>query len=238
MAADHLSESSVHTVVLVHGWGSTSARTWTDDGIAGDLRRSGADVIAESLPGHVPDSSTQPEDYSDIDRQLHEQLSLPTSQHTVDAVGFSLGGKLLLRLASSGALPVRRLVMLGVGGNMFTAEAGNVVSKALVDGPPPGASPSFRQVIAEAQASGIDPAALGAVIRRPPVLTEPRDLEAVASQVLIIVGEDDDIAVAPDALAAALPFATLVRLPRLSHSETPHDGRVRRLVSEFLLQEE
>lgn len=238
MTAEQRATPRGRTVILVHGWGSTAARTWMDHGLVADLRDSGLDVVAPPLPGHGSGASVRPEDYADIDRQLLAGLPVATTHGEVDAVGFSLGGKLLLRLVSSGALRVRRLVVLGVGGNLFRPEAGDAVSKALADGPPAGAGSGFREVIAEAVASGLDPAPLGAVIRRPPTATEPRELASVDSEVLIIVGEDDDIAGAPDPLVAALPSATVVRLPGLGHVATPHDPRVRRLVASFLLNEE
>ncbi|MER6936214.1 alpha/beta hydrolase [Nocardioides sp. NPDC127514] len=234
MTADARSGSTARNVVLVHGWGSTPARTWPEDGLAGDLRRSNLRVVAPTLPGHGPDASTRPADYADIDRQLLALLPKTYIDGSADAVGFSLGGKLLLRLVSCGVLRVRRLVVLGVGANLFTGEAGDAVTRALADGPPDGAGQGFREVIAEARVSGADPDALGAVIRRPPRLVEAADLAAVTCEVLIIVGEDDDIAGDPDPLAHALPSARVVRVPGLGHGATPHDDRVRRLVIAFL----
>lgn len=234
MAAEVNPESTVRTVVLVHGWGSTAARTWgVDDGLAGDLRASGTDVVVPVLPGHGPDCSARPEDYTDMELQLLAALPA-TRGGAIDAVGFSLGGKLLLRLVCAGALQVRRLVLLGVGSNAFGGEAGDAVSRALTEGPAEGAGSGFRDVIAEALASGNDTAALGAVIRRPVTPLEPHDLAALTCEVLLVVGEDDDIAKDPQPLADALPAAAVVRLPGLGHAATPHDSRVRRLVAEFL----
>ncbi|WP_406033182.1 alpha/beta hydrolase [Nocardioides sp. NBC_00163] len=238
MTTDARSGRTKRTVAVVHGWGSTPARTWPEDGLAGDLRRSGLNVVAPTLPGHGSGASTCSDDYADIDRQLRALLPRTYIDGSGDAVGFSLGGKLLLRLVSCGALRVRRLAVLGVGANLFTGEAGDAVTRALADGPPDGAGPGFREVISEARASEINQDALGAVIRRPPRLVEPPDLAAVTCDVLIIVGEDDDIAGDPAPLAQALPSATVVRVPGLGHSTTPHDHRVRQLVSEFLLREE
>ncbi len=237
MMTDASSAPIRRTVILVHGWGSTPARTWIDDGLSGDLLESGVDVVAPALPGHSPDCSSSPEDYVDLDRHLLALLPPKATGGTVDAVGFSLGAKLLLRLVSAGALRVRRLVVLGVGVNLFSVEAGDAVSRALAEGPPDGAGPGFREVIAEAWASEIDHGALEAVITRPATGMDPQDLAGLACEVLVIVGEDDDIAGDPDPLVGALPCATLVRLPGLGHTATPHDQRVRRLVSEFLLHE-
>ena len=223
-------------VALVHGWGSTAERTWPDSGLTGGLAATGRAVLRLPLPGHRPGASRRPEDYARIDTDLETGLSDQAPHGSVDAVGFSLGGKLLLRIASRRPDRFRRLAVLGVGANLFAIEAGAAVSTALRNGPPPGAGHDFVSVVREAQSCGVPAEALAAVITRPPSLLRPEDLAALTLPVLLVVGDDDTIAGDPAPVAAALPDARLVRVPGLAHAETPFDVRVHDLVLEHLSQ--
>jgi len=117
-------------VVLLHGWGGTYQTTWSGSVLERRLRAAGRTVAGLDLPGHGPGPvSHEPKDYELIASQL--AMILPHAV-VMDGVGFSLGGKLLLQLAAGHPGRFRRLVIGGVGANLFRPENGEVAMIMIV----------------------------------------------------------------------------------------------------------
>ena len=219
-------------VVLVHGWGGTYATTWRGFALERELQAVGRTVVEIDLPGHGQRPvSHEPSDYESIADQLAE--SLPEDV-PIDAVGFSLGGKLLLQLAARYPQRFRRVATGGVGANIFRPENGEAISHALLEGLAPDAPAVVRLVIEDALASGNDLHGLSAVIRRPPRTVTPEDLKSVRSSLLLVVGTEDGIAGALEPLAAALPDAATEVVVGLDHMSTPSSPDFWRHVVAFL----
>ncbi|WP_458779840.1 alpha/beta fold hydrolase [Arthrobacter sp. D3-16] len=235
VSAHHV-DQSLPPVALVHGWGSSYDRTWRGTWLERELRAQGRTVIPVALPGHSPDvASARPEDYAEIADQLWRTLE---HRGCLDGVGFSLGGKLLLRLAAEHPTYFRRLVIAGVGENLFSVENGEVVSTALFHGVPHGAPDGLRQVVEEALASGNDLSAMAAVICRPPQTFDEELLARITADVLMVAGEDDDIARSPDAVTRLLPNGRQILIPGLGHVETPALREVQERALTFLSNEQ
>lgn len=219
-------------VVLLHGWGGTYQTTWSGSVLERRLRAAGRTVARLDLPGHGPGPvSHEPKDYELIASQL--AMILPHAV-VMDGAGFSLGGKLLLQLAADHPGRFRRLVIGGVGANLFRPENGEAVSKALLEGLAPDAPPVLRSVIEEARASGNDPLGLSAVIRRPPRTVTPEDLRAIRAAVLLVVGTDDGIAGPLGPLAETLPSARTAVVEGLDHTSIPSSPEFQDLALAFL----
>lgn len=231
----HPVDQSLPPVALVHGWGSSYDRTWRGTWLEGELLARGRTLIPVALPGHNPAvTSARPEDYAEIANQLWRMLE---DHGCLDAVGFSLGGKLLLRLAAEHPSRFRRLVTAGVGENLFSVENGEMVSAALFHGIPEGAPDGLRQVVEEALASGNDLSAMAAVICRPPRPFDAGLLAKITAEVVMVAGENDDIARSPDAVTRSLPNGRLVLIPGLGHVETPAARAVQECALTFLSEE-
>lgn len=165
-AVDGATRTDPPPVVLAHGWGGSYDQTWRGSGLESDLTAAGRIVLTVDLPGHGRrPCSHRPADYSDIAEQLW--ACLPQAEQ-LDAVGYSLGGKLLLRLAAEHPGSFRRLVILGVGQNAFVPEDGELLATALLQGIPDHAPESLRTLLEEVRCSGNDLESLAAVIQRPP----------------------------------------------------------------------
>ena len=83
-------------VVLVHGFATSSARTWGDNGWLDLLADVGRDPIAVDLLGHgTADKPHDPAAYSEMESLVAVQLP----DAPVDAIGFSLGARVLLTIA-------------------------------------------------------------------------------------------------------------------------------------------
>lgn len=206
-------------VVLVHGWGGSFAETWQRPGVAALLEDAGRPVIGVDLLGHgSAPKPHDPEAYDDLTVRIVE--ALPAGP--VDAVGFSLGAHTLLRLAMRAPQRFHRLVLAGVGENLFRRdEEAHQRILAGLDGTADAEDLLARQFASYADQPGNDPVALAAVMRRVP--TEPlteADLATVTCPVLVAIGDRDFVGPG-DRLAAALPSARLVVLRNVDHFATP-----------------
>ena len=204
------------SVLLLHGFGTSAARTWGQNGwfdMLGDL---GRPVLAPDLLGHgTAPKPHDPAAYADLGAPVAEALP----GEPVDAVGFSLGARTLLGLAADDASRFRRLVVAGVGANLFRTNGSDLVARAL-RGDGDASDPTVRYFAGLADHPDADRLALAALMEaRLPPLTAER-LAAVTCPTLVVLG-DRDFAGPPGPLVDALPDATLVVLPRTDHFATP-----------------
>ncbi len=207
--------------MLVHGFASSAARTWGESGWLDLLADSGRPVMAIDLLGHgQADKPHDPAAYAHL-----EELALAQfPDEPVDAVGFSLGARTLLVLASAHPERFSRLVLAGVGANLFRTEPSSgladivegISADAAVDNP---VAQYFR---AQAHEADSDPVALAACLRRPaPPLTD-EGLAAITCPVLVVIG-DQDFAGPGEPLAERLADARVVTLRGVDHFATPKD---------------
>jgi pimeloyl-ACP methyl ester carboxylesterase len=207
-------------VVLVHGLATSSARTWGDNGWLDLLADAGRDAHPLDLMGHG--SAPRPTDPAAYER-LEEDLLERFPDGPVDAIGFSLGARTLLTIATDHPERFHSLVLAGVGANLFRP-AGQVGSLADVfDGTVDPEDPTQRYFSALADAPDQDREALAALVRRPSTveLTDER-LARVTCPVLVVLG-DQDFAGPGDELVEKLPDARLVVLRNVDHFATPKE---------------
>jgi pimeloyl-ACP methyl ester carboxylesterase len=210
-------------VVLVHGWGGSFAATWQRSGFTDLLADAGREVIGVDLLGHgTAPKPHDPDAYGDLTERV--LAALPEQQ--VDAVGFSLGAHTLLRTAITCPGRFRRLVLAGIGRNVFETddEMTRRIVAAIEGSDDADPEDNVARLFAQyATQPGNDAAALAAVMKHRLTTAEPLtelDLAAVRCPVLIVVGEKDFVQPA-NRLVAALPDATLRTLRRTDHFATP-----------------
>jgi pimeloyl-ACP methyl ester carboxylesterase len=205
------------TVVLLHGFGTSSRTTWGDNGwidLLGDL---GFDVLAIDLLGHG--SAPKPHDpaaYDELEALVRDQLP----PGPLYGVGFSLGARVLLTLASDEPERFDRLVVAGVGDNLFRGDDPEALAM-LVEGSDAPAHPMGHYFQQLARAPGSDAVALAAYLRRPnPPPLSDGSLARITSPTLVVLGTDD-FAGPAQPLVDRLPDARLVELPGVDHFATP-----------------
>lgn len=205
-------------VALVHGFATSSARTWGDNGWLDLLTDAGRTTLPIDLLGHgTADKPHDPAAYDQMEALVAAQL--PAGP--VDAIGFSLGARVLLTLASEQPERFGRLVLTGVGANLLRTETSDVVLRAIEgDGDP--TNPVVQYFAGLAQQPGVDRAALAACLRSPRPQLTPERLARVQLPVLVVIG-DKDFAGPGEPLAEALPQAELVTLRNVDHFATPKD---------------
>jgi pimeloyl-ACP methyl ester carboxylesterase len=217
-------------VLLVHGFASSAEHNWRAPGWLDLLAEAGRATVAVDLLGHgrAPRPAA-PADYAEVEPRVAAAIS---GYEQVDAVGFSAGALVVLRLAAADPGRFRRIALLGIGaGALARADPAPVIA-ALEDEPDPENIPGlvFRRL---AEGSGNDRAALVAFLRRPQQPLTAADLAGIGGPVLVVLG-DQDPAGPGEPLVAALPDARLVTLRGVDHFGTPADVRCMQAVLSFL----
>jgi pimeloyl-ACP methyl ester carboxylesterase len=217
-------------VLLVHGFASSAEHNWRQPGWLDLLADCGREAIAVDLPGHgTAPRPADPAAYQEVEAHVAAAVE---GREPIDAIGFSAGAHVLLRLAADQPGRFRRLALLGIGRSVFEPADPEPIVAALTGDPDPENVPGmvFRRL---ADGLGNDRDALIAFLRRPQRPLTEADLARVATQVLIVLG-DKDPAGPGDGLVAALPDARLVTLRGVDHFGTPGDVRCMQAVLDFL----
>jgi pimeloyl-ACP methyl ester carboxylesterase len=205
-------------VVLVHGLATSSQRTWVETAWVDLLQDAGREVVLIDLPGHGGRPGFEdPDDYGRLDEVVAAELP----DGTVDAVGFSAGARILLRLAASQPDRFDKLVLAGIGEGATRTDGQATLADAVEQTKGEEvADPIARHFAALAESSGSDIDAVLHILRRPGRSLSDVELANVSADVLVVLG-DRDPAGPGEPLVARLPSAKLVMLPGVDHFATP-----------------
>ena len=220
-------------MLLVHGFASSFERNWREPGWVDILADEGRDVIGVDLPGHG--DAPKPHD-PEAYRNLADAVvaALPAGSGQVDAIGFSLGGQLVLRVCAQHPERFRKVVVGGVGDNLFRHDDPEPTARAIESGRIAEGDPGVAQAFAVfGKAPGNDPAALAACLRRPRDPVSADDLAGATVPILVVLG-DRDFAGPAGKLIDALPDARLASLAGADHFGTPKDFRFIEAAMDFL----
>ena len=190
-------------IVLLHGLATSARRTWVETGWVDLLADAGRTVIAVDLPGHG--GAPLLEDWSHLEDVVADQLP----DGPLDAVGFSLGARVLLVLASRRPDRFGRLVLAGAGANLFRQREEGAIPDQI-----------GRHFAGLAESSGTDPAAVEALLARPQPRLDDDELRAITADTLVVMGTDD-FAGPADPLVQRLSTVRLVELRGVDHFATP-----------------
>jgi pimeloyl-ACP methyl ester carboxylesterase len=216
-------------VLLLHGFATSAARTWGENGWLDVLADTGRTVLAPDLLGHgTAPKPHDPAAYTDLASVVAE--GLPDTP--IDGVGFSLGARTLLQLAVRRPEQFRRLVVAGVGANLFQPERSSAIGQALRGDADP-EDPVARYFAGLAAHPDADPEALVALSQAGGRPFTADELSMVSCPTLVVLG-DQDFAGPADPLVDALPDARLVTLPRTDHFATPKAFKFMDAVLDFL----
>jgi pimeloyl-ACP methyl ester carboxylesterase len=204
-------------LVLLHGFMGTGSHM-LGHGRTGELAEQGYRLIAPDFRGHGDSAKPHdparypPDVLADDGLALIEQLGLGDGDY--DLGGYSLGGRIVVRMLARGAKPGRAIVA-GQGLAKVSGPQGGGMSRrvltAVVDGAAiePG-TPDARMAHWVTE-FGADPVALLHVLNS--LVPTPEDaLRQIAIPALVAIGEHDERSDA-DELAALLPDARFVRVP-------------------------
>jgi pimeloyl-ACP methyl ester carboxylesterase len=204
-------------LILLHGFMGTGSG-WLDHGPGRTLAEAGFRLVLPDFRGHG--QSPRPHDplayppdvLADDALALISHLGLGAGEY--DLGGYSLGGRIVVRVLARGAEP-GRAVVAGQGLAKVAGPQGGGASHraltALADGIalPPGSADA--QIADWAAKLGADPRALLGVLGSL-VPTPEDDLRRITTPTLVVIGDKDERADA-DELAALLPAGRFARVP-------------------------
>jgi pimeloyl-ACP methyl ester carboxylesterase len=230
-------------IVLLHGFATQYQRNWDGTGWVKALRDQGRRVIRFDSRGHG--ASSRPHDVSSYSDGKMSGDVLRLMDHLgierADALGYSMGGWMLLPLIAARADRIHSAVVAGAGAPLpETRTMHAAITAVMEDAPMPEGCSAIDRAIATgfrafAQASGNDLTALTCVLRSG-ALGGPdlRTLQSCSMPVLVVAGENDPIAGDPRSMAAVIPGAKLVVVPGADHLNTLSAPLFRDAILEFL----
>jgi pimeloyl-ACP methyl ester carboxylesterase len=236
-----IDEGQGEPIVLVHGFASNKEVNWVAPGWVTTLTRAGRRAVALDNRGHGASSKLyDPAAYhstimaEDV-RALLDHLDL----RRADIMGYSMGARITAFLALAHPDRVRAAVLGGLGFRLIEgvglpdtiADALEAPSLAEVTDP---TAYIFR---AFAEQTKSDLHALAACMRGSRQTLSRSEAAQIAVPVMVAVGETDQIAGPPEALAALIPGAKALVIPGRDHMLTVGDRVFKSAVLEFLARQ-
>ena len=205
-------------VLLLHGFTGSVESTWAPTGIIELLTDAGREVIAWDLPGHgSAEKHHDPDAYADMEQHLVARL--PEGQ--VDGVGFSMGARTLLCMAAIAPAKFGKLVVSGVGRNLFERdeEQAERIAKGVqgVADDDDVHAQTFARYAAEPDQDGV---ALAAFLRRKHHPLGEQEFAEITHPVRVVLGTED-FAGPAEPLLNVLADASYSELRGCDHFATP-----------------
>ena len=235
-----LDEGEGEPIVLVHGFASNKEVNWVSPGWVTTLTRAGRRVIALDNRGHGEStklydpaayhSSIMAEDV----RALLDHLGLGRA----DVMGYSMGARNTAFLALAHPDRVRSAVLGGLGIRLVEgvglpdtiAEA--LEAPSMADVSDPTSTAMMFRIFAEQTKS--DLRALAACLRGSRQTLSRAEVGRIAVPLIVAVGTADPIAGSPEELAALIPSAQALPIPKRDHMMAVGDKVYKSGVLEFL----
>lgn len=209
-------------MLLLHGFTGSVAGTWQPTGIIDLLSEAGREVIAWDLPGHgSAEKHHDPAGYADMEAKLVERLAAEVGDQRVDGVGFSMGARTVLAMAAIAPERFGRLVVSGVGRNLFERDAEQAERIARGVAGEADSDDVHAQTFARyAAVPDQDGLALAAFMRRKHAPLGPEQFARITHPVRVVLGTAD-FAGPADPLLDALADASYTELRGCDHFATP-----------------
>ena len=232
----YMDEGNGDPIVLVHGFASNARTNWLGPGWVSTLNQAGFRVIALDNRGHGSSKKFyNEEDYtldamaSDVGGLIdHLELQKP------HIMGYSMGCRISATLAKSRGADLNKIILAGNGYNMIvggfdTDEVKNALLADSLEETVPGTGRDFRVF---AEKTGNDLKALAACIKGRNL--DEETFRNLTNPTLVIIGEEDDVAVDGEKLAAIIPNGRYESIPNRNHMNAVGDKIYKQKVLEFL----
>jgi pimeloyl-ACP methyl ester carboxylesterase len=233
-----LDEGQGEPILLIHGFASSVRFNWIEPGWVSLLTRNGRRVIAFDNRGHGASEKLYDEAaygaplMAEDARRLLDHLGIERA----DVMGYSMGARISAFLALAHPARVRSAVFGGLGGNMLRPMQGtDQIAKALeaasIDEVPEAFARTFRVF---ADRTGSDRKALAICIRsgRQPLTADM--VARITCPVLVATGTEDAVGGSAAELAAVVPGAEALPIPKRDHMLAVGDRVYKEGVLDFL----
>ncbi len=233
-----LDEGEGEPIVLVHGFASNKEVNWVAPGWVTTLIRAGRRVVALDNRGHGQSAKLyEPTAYhtaimaADV-RALIDHLKLDRA----DVMGYSMGARITVFLALAHPERVRAAVLGGLGIRLVEGRGLPETIAQALEAPTLAdvSDPTGHMFRAFAEQTHADLKALAACIRGSRQTLSRAEVGAIMVPFLIAVGSEDKIAGSGEQLAALIPGAQALVIPRRDHMLAVGDRVFKAAVLEFL----
>jgi len=225
-------------ILLIHGFASNGRVNWRDTGWVKTLVAAERRVISMDNRGHGASQKLyDPALYSAAEmaedaRRLLDYLGLGKA----DVMGYSMGARIAAFLSIHHPARVNRAIFAGLAARMITGVPGSEAIAAALEAPTladvtDSGARAFR-IFAEQTKSDLK--ALAACMRASRVKITAADLARIVAPVLVVAGEEDEIAGDVSTLVAAIPGAKGLTLPNRNHMSAVGDNKFKQAVIRFL----
>jgi pimeloyl-ACP methyl ester carboxylesterase len=234
----YIDEGAGEPVLLIHGFASSVRTNWVEPGWVSLLTRNGFRVVAFDNRGHGESEKLYDRALygaplmAEDARRLLEHLAIARA----DVMGYSMGARITAFLALAYPARVRSAIFGGLGANMVRPMAGtgpiaHALEAASIDEV---VNPTARTFRAFAEKTGSDLKALAACIRGSREPITPEMVASLTCPVLVAAGTEDVIGGSAEELAALIPGAEALPIPRRDHMLAVGDRVYKEGVLDFL----
>lgn len=225
-------------ILLIHGFASNGRVNWVGTGWVKTLVEAGRRVITIDNRGHGESEKLyDPAQYTaatmaEDARSLLDHLEIART----DVMGYSMGARISALLTINHPARVSRAIFAGLASRMMSGVGGSAAIAAALEAPTAAdvADPAARAFRIFAEQTKSDLKALAACIRSSRGKITAEDLTRISAPVLVVAGEQDDVAGEVAPLVAAIPGAKGVTLPGRNHMNAVGDKIYREAVLAFL----
>lgn len=224
-------------VLLIHGFASNIRVNWIDTGWVKTLNQAGYRTIALDNRGHGESAKLyDPGDYGTDTMAMDAKRLLDHLKiDQAFVMGYSMGARITAFLARDYPARVRAAVLAGLAGNLISGIIGGEqiargLEAASLEEVTEAQPRAFRMF---AEQTGSDRRALAACMRSSRQTMTTAELADIRVPVLVLAGENDDIAGPIDPLVGAVPGARGVTLPRRNHMNAVGDRQYKEAVLKF-----
>ena len=225
-------------VLCVHGFASSGKVNWIDTGWVETLMGAGYQAITLDNRGHgQSDKPHDPELYypnqmADDAIALLDHLGIGRTA----VLGYSMGARISAFMAFSHPERVVAAIFGGMGMNLVNGltDGNDIIAGLRAPALADLTHPTARQFRIFADHTGSDREALAACMETSRQPMARADVRRIAVPVLVAVGEADEMAGPPDALAELLPHGEAVVIPRRDHMRATGDMVFKQAALDFL----
>ncbi|MEO6012423.1 MAG: alpha/beta hydrolase [Devosia sp.] len=226
-------------ILLIHGFASSGRINWVNTGWVEALKDAGYQPITIDNRGHGKSRKIyDPKLYfahemADDAARLLDHLSLTT----VPVIGYSMGARIAAYLCLRHPERVRSTIWGGMGINLLTGleDSEEIIEALTAESLADVKGATGRQFRIFADHSKADRAALAACMISSREPMAEADVRKVTTPTLVAVGETDDMAGDPHPLAALLPNAEALVIPKRNHMLATGDPKFKTAAVKFLL---
>ena len=206
-------------ILFLHGLATTSKRTWGDNGWFDLVQDAKRQFHTIDLPGHGEEYDPK----SDFTGNILDFIEGRIQSERIDAVAFSLGARIVLKLAAKNPSRFRKIVVAGVGDSLFDPdeEHGRKIFNA-ISGTSSNEDPESRYFSQLADHPDINGPYIADCLQKQDLSISSEELAKLQLPILVVLG-DKDFAGPATTLISSLPSADLVTLKGTDHFATPKD---------------